>query len=247
MISEQYRGKKMKENDVYNIYCDESCHLEKDNQKVMVIGAVWCPLAKTKGISKELKNIKKKHKLSDKFELKWTKISPSKIYYYLEVIEYFFNEEDLHFRAIIIPDKTKLRHKNFQQDHNIWYYKMFFLLLNAVFEPRGFSYRIYLDIKDTCSGRKIEKLHQVLCNKNYDFSRDIISKVQAVRSDEVEMLQVTDLLIGSLSYINRGLNTSKAKLELIRKVQDLSGYSLQASTLLKENKFNLFFWTPKEF
>jgi len=165
----------------------------------------------------------------------------------LEAIEYFFKEKNLHFRAIIIPDKNKLSHKNFQQDHNTWYYKMFFLLLNAIFEPSGYSYRIYLDIKDTRSGRKIEKLHQVLCNKNYDFSRDIISKVQAVRSDEVEILQVADLLIGSLSYINRGLNTSRAKLKLIKKIQDLSGYNLQASTLLKENKFNLFFWTPKEF
>ncbi len=29
---------------VFNIYCDESCHLEHDREKVMVLGAVWCPL-----------------------------------------------------------------------------------------------------------------------------------------------------------------------------------------------------------
>lgn len=237
----------MNENNIYNIYCDESCHLERDHQEVMVLGAIWCPMIRAKEISKNLRSIKKKHKLSDNFELKWTKISPSKIQYFLDVVEYFFNEKELHFRSIIIPDKRKLCHKNFQQDHDTWYYKMFFLLLNAIFEPSGYSYRIYLDIKDTRSGRKIEKLHQVLCNKNYDFSRDIINKVQAVRSDEVEILQVTDLLIGAMSYLNRGIKTSKAKLELIKRVQDLSGYSLQASTLLKENKFNLFFWTPKEY
>lgn len=28
---------------VYNLYCDESCHLENDGQKAMVLGAVWCP------------------------------------------------------------------------------------------------------------------------------------------------------------------------------------------------------------
>ena len=27
----------------YNVYCDESCHLEHDNSNVMVIGAVYCP------------------------------------------------------------------------------------------------------------------------------------------------------------------------------------------------------------
>jgi len=25
----------------YNIYCDESCHLEHDRQPIMVIGGMW--------------------------------------------------------------------------------------------------------------------------------------------------------------------------------------------------------------
>ncbi len=62
----------------YNIYCDESCHLEKDYQKIMVLGAIWCTVPKTKEISDELKDIKTKHGLSNKFELKWTKVSPAK-------------------------------------------------------------------------------------------------------------------------------------------------------------------------
>ena len=28
----------------YNVYCDESCHLENDHQKVMTLGAVWCAI-----------------------------------------------------------------------------------------------------------------------------------------------------------------------------------------------------------
>jgi len=30
----------------YNVYCDESCHLQNDGLSVMVLGAVWCPLEK---------------------------------------------------------------------------------------------------------------------------------------------------------------------------------------------------------
>ena len=26
-----------------HIYCDESCHLENDGMKAMVLGALWCP------------------------------------------------------------------------------------------------------------------------------------------------------------------------------------------------------------
>ncbi len=33
--------------DIFNVYCDESCHLENDHRKVMVLGAVWCPFDKT--------------------------------------------------------------------------------------------------------------------------------------------------------------------------------------------------------
>lgn len=28
-------------NEFYNIYCDESCHLENDREPVMLVGAVW--------------------------------------------------------------------------------------------------------------------------------------------------------------------------------------------------------------
>ena len=37
--------------ETFNIYCDESCHLENDGQKAMVLGAVWCPLDKTRGLT----------------------------------------------------------------------------------------------------------------------------------------------------------------------------------------------------
>ena len=55
---------------IFNIYCDESCHLENDGQKVMVMGAVWCPLEKTRDIAVRLREIKAGHKLPPAFELK---------------------------------------------------------------------------------------------------------------------------------------------------------------------------------
>ena len=44
--------------EIYNIYCDESCHLENDHQPAMVLGTVWCPLAKVREISRRLREIK---------------------------------------------------------------------------------------------------------------------------------------------------------------------------------------------
>ena len=229
----------------FNIYCDESCHLEHDKQPVMVLGAIWCPLGKTHEIAKRLREIKARFGLAPDFELKWAKVSPAKKEFYLEVLDYFFDEDDLHFRALIVADKTKLEHGQFAQDHDTWYYKMYFDMLKVLFGPEA-AYRIYLDVKDTRSASKIAKLHDVLCNNVYDFDRKIIQRMQSVRSHEVELLQLADLLIGAISYANRKLETNAAKLALVNRMRERSRYSLTRTTLLRERKVNLFRWEASE-
>ena len=43
----------------YNIYCDESCHLEHDNQKYMVLGGIICEKSSRKCIKRDILNIKR--------------------------------------------------------------------------------------------------------------------------------------------------------------------------------------------
>jgi hypothetical protein len=120
----------------FNVYCDESCHLEKDGHNIMVLGAIWVKADQTKSISTRLREIKIAHKLSPNMELKWSKISPAKAAFYLAVIDYFFDEDDLHFRSVLIPDKSKLNHSEHNQSHDDWYYKMCFTLLEPVIVPK---------------------------------------------------------------------------------------------------------------
>jgi hypothetical protein len=230
---------------VYNVYCDESCYLERDRQTAMVLGAVWCPLERTREISVRIREIKMKHGLSPRFEIKWVKVSPAKIQFYLDIMDYFFDDDDLHFRALIVPDKSKLRHEDFDQTHDDWYYKMYFDMLKVILHPDA-RYRIYLDFKDTQGSAKVAKLHGVLCNNMHDFSRQIIERVQLIRSHEVEILQLADLLIGTISYVNRGLSTSTAKQRLVDRMRQRSGYALTRTTLPRENKTNLFRWHASE-
>lgn len=226
---------------IYNVYCDESCHLENDRQKGMVLGAIWCPKDKSKEIAIRIREIKRHNSLATNFEIKWTKVSPAKLHFYLDLVNYFFDNSDLHFRALIVPDKSKLRHAEFNQSHDDFYYKMYFDMLKIIIDPDATHY-IYIDIKDTKSAHKAAKLHDVLCNNQYDFSRSIIKKLQTVRSYEVELLQLADLLIGALSYINRNLDASRAKWSVIQRFRERSGYSLTRSTLYREEKVNLFYW-----
>ena len=196
----------------YNIYCDESCHLEHDGIKPMLLGCVWCPESEKNEIFKRLRDIKVRNGLKPTCELKWNAVSESKLAYYLDVLDYFFDNSNLHFRVLVVPDKTVLRHGEFGQTHDMFYYKMYFDLLKTILVPQN-EYNIFIDIKDTRGEKKVEKL-----------------------------VELADFLTGAIGYVHRGLTTSKAKLQLIEKLREKSRYSLTKSTLVKEDKVNIFIW-----
>jgi len=243
--------------EIINIYCDESCHLENDKEMVMVLGAVYCPASKKSEIFQMLSEFKKKHNLIPKnkknpndnrayYELKWNKISLAKINYFKDVVDYFFADDDLNFRVLVVPNKSKLDHEKFNHTHDTFYYKMYFSMLKVILNPDK-AHHIYIDIKDTRSREKVHKLEQVLRNDKYDYAKEIIKKVQQVRSHEVELIQLADLLTGAVSYVNRGLAGSKAKNILIEHIRHRSKYSLTKSTLIREQKFNIFLWESSKF
>lgn len=211
----------------------------------MVLGGIWVPSSEVRQINIDIRQIKERHGLSPSLEIKWTKISPAKIKFYEHLVDYFFNNENLHFRSLVVTNKHGLRHGDFEQSHDSWYYKMYFIMLKAILNPEDL-YEIYIDIKDTRSEEKVVNLHEILCNNMYDFKKDIIQRVQQIRSHEVEILQLTDLLIGAIGYANRGLTKSSAKSTLVSKIRECSNYDLTRSTLLLENKLNVFIWHPQE-
>lgn len=228
-----------------NIYCDESCHLEHDDSNVMGIGAIWLPSERLREINKDIKNIKIKHRISKYNELKWVKVSNSKYDVYEELVNYFFDNNDLHFRCLVIQNKSELDHKRFNQSHDEWYYKMYFEMLKAVYDPKE-QFNVYLDIKDTNSNLKIKKLSEVCRNSIYDFSQSIIRKIQTIRSDEVRIMQLVDILMGAVVYTNRDIDkNNEAKVKLSNLIKERSHYDLTRTTLLRESKFNLFMWQSR--
>ena len=239
-----------------NIYCDESCHLQNDGEPIMAIGAIYCPIEKKEEIFERLYSFKIKHNLIPKhrknekenrtyYELKWNKVSKSKLEYYKDVINYFFDDDDLQFRVLVVSNKSNIDYEKFKHTHDTFYYKMYFGMLKAILNP-DLAHYIYIDIKDTRSKEKVHKLEQVLRNDKYDYAKEIIKQVQQVRSHEVELIQLADLLIGAMAYINRGKSESKPKNELIELIKHRSKYSLTKSTLLRESKFNIFIWEPQK-
>ncbi len=133
---------------IFNVYCDESCYQLNDHYGVMVLGALWCSAEKVESLTSHLRDIKRRHQIDPYSEIKWTRVSPAKLAMYRDLLNYFFDENDMHFRGVIIPDKTLLQHQQRGQTHDEWHHKMWFVLLSCVLSPKD-EYRVYLDIKDS--------------------------------------------------------------------------------------------------
>lgn len=221
----------------YNIYCDESCHLEHDSYRYMILGGIKCSKKIRKKICREISELKEQYGLSPDNEIKWQSVSNNKVDFYLKLVDYFFDNEDLTFRAVIV-DKNQVDLEESQKFID-FYYKMYFYVLSWLITPKTKN-NIYLDKVDSKSNYRVRQLHKVLCNSQYDFDMKNIDKVQNVSSYECTILQLTDLLIGAISYKNRELDSSRAKLKIIDRIIERSGYDLTKSTIFGERKFNLF-------
>jgi len=229
------------ENKIYNLYIDESCHLEHDGFSAMVIGYTKVLNDDYAKIKAEIKKIKLKHKSPT--ELKWNKLSYSRINLYKELIDYFFRS-DINFRCVLIKNKHNINNKKFNLgDHNAFYYKViYYLLFNKYTNYDEVNFNVFLDIKDTRGKVRLNTLSEVLDHKFKENSP--YKYFQNIRSHENELIQLTDFFIGAIAYKTRGLynqkNSSKVKNEIIKYLEEKSGYSINQGTEPWIEKFNIF-------
>ena len=228
-----------------NVYCDESRHLEHDNSKAMAIGGIMLPAEKVRSVSSAIRNIKEIYNLDENFEIKWTRVTNNREQLYLDLIDYFVSVPYLGLRAIIIPDKSIIDHVLFNQDHDTWYYKIYYEMLYPIFKTPN-QYNVYIDIKDTKGSVKVTKLHRILCHKNKDTDATLINKIQTIRSSETPILQLADFLVGAVAYRNSGIFNNNAKHRIVKYLETKIQASLDETTSLSETKVNLLKWRPKD-
>jgi len=214
----------------FNIYCDESCHIENDHKKYMFLGSVSVSYNQVKLHTKYINELKNKHNFYA--EIKWSKVSKSKLRFYLDLVDYFF-ATDIKFRTVGV-EKSKINNGAFNQTYDDFYYKMYYYLLNHNLSSL-YNYNVYLDIKDTLSAYKVNKLKDIL---NTKFG--VFRNVQNIRSHESILMQMADFLMGALSYLhNDDKKENRAKVQIIRKIQQHCNEDLSKTNY--SNKLNLFF------
>ena len=223
----------------FNLYCDESTHLIHDGHPYMLLSYISIAYPQIRLAKEEIKAIKRKFNYTE--ELKWTNVHSATYKVYAELLDWFFMN-DLEFRAVVV-DKSQIDEKRADYSFNDFYFRMYFQLLHTKVDFQN-RYNVFLDIKDTCSGEKLEKMKKIM---SYNSS---IGTLQFIPSRESVFIQLADVLMGAINYnlrIQKGdvKGNVIAKLKLIEKIKRHSNISLNTTTPLPRNKFNLFFITLK--
>ena len=223
----------------FNLYRDESTHLIHDGHPYMLLSYISIAYPQIRLAKEEMKAIKRRFNYTE--ELKWTNVHSATYKVYAELVDWFFMN-DLEFRAVVV-DKSQIDEKRADYSFNDFYFRMYFQLLHTKVDFQN-RYNVFLDIKDTCSGEKLEKMKKIM---SYNSS---IGTLQFIPSRESVFIQLADVLMGAINYnlrIQKGdvKGNVIAKLKLIEKIKRHSNISLNTTTPLSRNKFNLFFITLK--
>mgnify|MGYP002672333025 FL=1 len=223
----------------FNLYCDESTHLIHDGHPYMLLSYISIAYPQIRLAKEEIKAIKRKFNYTE--ELKWTNVHSATYKVYAELVDWFFMN-DLEFRTVVV-DKSQIDEQRADYSFNDFYFRMYFQLLHTKVDFQN-RYNVFLDIKDTCSGEKLEKLKKIM---SYNSS---IGTLQFIPSRESVFIQLADVLMGAINYnlrIQKGdvKGNVIAKLKLIEKIKRHSNISLNTTTPLSRNKFNMFFITLK--
>ena len=223
----------------FNIYCDESTHLEHDGHPYMLYGCVSIASNQIKICKEQIKAIKKKYGYTD--ELKWINVHERTLPVYKELVEYFFLT-DMQFR-VVIADKTQIDASRLDYTFEDFYIRMYFQLLHHDMNLEH-TYNIYFDIKDTCSQEKLHRLRDAL---KWNVS---IRNFQFIKSHESVFVQLADVLIGAINYqlrIQKGDIDGKviAKRKITEIINSHTPITLRTASPLSSKKFNLSIITLK--
>ncbi len=226
---------------VLHLYCDESCHLPHDREPFLLLGLVSCPAERAHECNATLTALWKQHGLPQHFEAKWTKVSPARLDFYRAVLGWFVEAKGVAFRALMLPDKQRLYAALPEESRDFLYYRLYYQFLRAAVEPEN-RYRAFLDLKDTRGREKIAELEKRL-TADAD-SADAIQSLQHIRSHEVRLSQVTDLLLGAIGFARRPTaeNESPAKRALVDFLAEKLGHPLTADSPPGASKAILATW-----
>ena len=225
----------------FEIYCDESQQellagdAERRRGQRVVLGGLWIEADFRTELKSKIKLLREQHDLFGEF--KWTRVSPSRLQFYSDLVDLFFTADYARFRALVLPAEELDSVQFHDGDVELMFYKFYYQLLhNWILDSN--SYKVFLDTKTNRIGGRLKKLHEVLASAN---RLSEIERVQALPSNEVDLLQLADVLIGATSYRLHARTESAAKVTIVRTIEQHLGHQIR-QTDCSEKKINVFCW-----
>jgi hypothetical protein len=222
----------------FDVYCDESfpdlLSSSKPKHSFLMIGSLWLPTDSRTVFKDRISAIREKYQLYG--EIKWHKVSRKSLEFNKELIDLFIDSgSDIRFRCIAV-DRSQVKMNLLQNDAELGFYKFYYQLLHHWILDFN-EYRIFCDIKTNRSSSRIYKLKQYLSCAN--LSSKII-EVQSLPSEEVVLIQLSDLLLGCASTrINQTTKPGSIREQLVLYLENRLGRRI-CPTFKDELKFNIF-------
>jgi len=223
----------------FDVYCDESypdaIHSHAPLGKRLVIGSLWLPSEQRDELKHSIHELRRIHKIGGEF--KWKKVSPSKLAFYINLVDLFFRQgNELRFRCISVERRRVDLMTFLQGDQELGFYKFYYQLLHHWIHDFN-DYSIFLDCKRNRDSSRIPVLMRCLKCANVTSN---IRNLQSVRSEESVLVQLSDILTGVASAkLNGTLMDGGAKCLLVDAVERRLGHEIRP-TLKSEQKFNVF-------
>lgn len=214
-----------KPEDIAEVYADES---SQNKHKFLVLGAIVVPFLERAAI--EQKIIKARLPELPNGEVKWTKVSRSKLPAYKRIVDVLFDHPDnLQFHSLHV-DTTQQDHKKYNRgDSEIGFNKELYQLANKIGQlyPKHY-FHLYPDYRDTKNSP--EELRLILnrgAAKRGDERDWPIRRTQFRDSKQTHILQMADIIIGSIAFQLNGhgrvQGANPAKIELAKYITDRAG------------------------
>lgn len=222
----------------YVVYCDESRQGNILANPYMAIGGIWVPRAEKKRLTSELNSLKKQVGL--RAEAKWQKVTSSHLEGYKALIDFFYSNEDLRFRTIVVEQAKVNVAQYHDNDEELGFYKFYYEMLVKWVET-GNEYLILLDYKTNKGADRYTKLAQVL--RRSVAQNAVISDLTITNSAETPLCQLCDIFTGAIAASwSDGIQPGSAKFELARyiaKKSNLTSLKIEHKSPAP-SKFNIF-------
>jgi hypothetical protein len=233
------------------VFCDESCQTEQ----FLVVGALAVPEHCRVALQNRMMSWRARENMNA--ELKWTKVSKSRLPEYQSLVDLAFDEirrRRLSFSAIVV-DRSVVDYKRFHRgDRDLGLYKFYYLLLlHKVCRRMARGSRLDIFVDQKLSRFSLETLRTYLnvAARRYAHEPGLVARVEPIDSKTCCMIQIADVLMGAIGYhCNRHAlipGAGQPKITLAGRIaRSARLVSLAHETRYGATGFVIWHWRPAE-